>query len=320
MKYTALLCVCILSFLGCGEDEPSTPDTSMANMMTGGTMSMLPLGGNMMTPSMGGNMMMMSQGGAMMSQGGNTPQGGNMMPQGGNNMTPAPTPAQNCGELISCVSACAQGDMACQQTCFDIATPNAQNEYNAFSTCAQGAGCAPDDVQCVQMNCGAELDVCTPQGNQYQDCGEMVGCLRRCPQDDMSCQQNCLGGATRAAQNSYSALSTCVQGAGCSNTDLNCAEANCGAELDICTPQGAQSCLGILMCLNTCASSTDSFCVLGCIESGTLDGQDLYMDIEECLQGQCTQGDQACINMAAGPSGVCAPYVSACQTGMPYMP
>ena len=73
------------------------------------------------------------------------------------------------------------------------------------------------------------------------------------------------------------------------------------------------------MCLNGCTAS-DPTCTLGCVESGTLDAQDLFIDIEECLQGQCTQGDQACIQMAVGQSGACAPYLTACQTGMPYMP
>ena len=322
MKYLVLLCACTLSVFGCGEEEaPSTND--MVNMMTGGTMSMPPLGGAMMTPATGGTMMMMPQdqnggpspGGEDMPQGGNTPQGGNnMMPQGGNNMTPPPTPAQNCGELLSCLTTCAQTDMACQQNCFDAATPNALSEYSAFEMCAQGSGCAPDDTNCIQMNCGPQLDACRPQGSQYQNCGELVSCLRLCPPNNMGCQQGCFGSATRNAQDSYSALSTCAQGAGCAGDDLMCVETNCGNELDVCTPQGTGTCAQILQCLQTCTNPNDQSCGLSCIESGSLDAQDRFIDIEECLVDNCMPSDQACIQMAVGPGGACGQFLSACQS------
>ena len=152
------------------------------------------------------------------------------------------------------------------------------------------------------------------QGNQYQNCGELISCLRLCPANDMRCQQGCFGASTRDAQSSYNTLSTCAQGAGCAGDDLMCVEENCGTELDTCTPQGGSTCFQIIQCLQGCANSSDQSCALSCIESGTLDAQDLYLDIEDCLRDNCMPSDQTCIQMVAGPGGACNQLVSACQS------
>jgi hypothetical protein len=322
MKYTALLCACLFSFWGCGEEETTTVDPSMVNMMTGGSMSMLPIGGTMMTPGMSGTMMMMPTGGSMTDGGNNIPDGNNMPGgtnmSGGNNMTPpAPvpmTPAQNCGELLNCLSSCNQNDMACQQTCFETATPNALSEYDALDMCASSSGCMGDDIQCIQMNCASQVSACTPQGTQYQNCAEAISCIRRCPQGDTGCQNNCLNSSTRQAQQEYSNLSMCAQTAGCMGNDIQCIDMNCGTEFDLCTPQGTNSCAGILQCIGSCTSN-DPTCGISCIESGNLDAQDRFIAIEECLVEECPNtSDQMCIQAAVGPQGACSSYLAECQS------
>ena len=115
------------------------------------------------------------QGGSAGSQNtggtGGTPNTGGTGGGGGGNTDPG---QQQCQDMLGCFNACPDdaSGQACVQNCFETATPEAQNRYQAIIGCAQAAGCTgldgSIDQTCLNEECSAELEACFgPTANQW---------------------------------------------------------------------------------------------------------------------------------------------------------
>lgn len=75
---------------------------------------------------------------------------------------PPPSGTLNCVELDACVGNC-EWDPSCMQAdCFAHTDQDAASKWDALYTCADEQGC--QDTQCVQDECGTELDACVNDG------------------------------------------------------------------------------------------------------------------------------------------------------------
>jgi hypothetical protein len=81
---------------------------------------------------------------------------------------PPVTGPETCEAVQDCYSACAAGDQACVQSCYDSGTATAQAQLDALSAClsAQCAGLTGDAwVTCAYDKCAGPIDACFPPAN-----------------------------------------------------------------------------------------------------------------------------------------------------------
>lgn len=64
----------------------------------------------------------------------------------------------DCPGLVTCAGNCTQTDQACLNACGAQASSTAITQYNALVDCMNTNSCTT--TQCLQMNCGAELNAC----------------------------------------------------------------------------------------------------------------------------------------------------------------
>jgi len=70
-----------------------------------------------------------------------------------------PDSALTCSELLSCLSACADGDTTCQQNCIDSASPEASQQFWDLANCIQN-NCPDGDQSCIGEQCSDEYTSC----------------------------------------------------------------------------------------------------------------------------------------------------------------
>lgn len=145
---------------------------------------------------------------------------------GGGGGEPAPG-SLSCGGAILCAQSCPANDMACQTACLNGLAPDQVAILESLDMCA-GTNCAEStEMDCVEMNCAAELEACFPAGDK--SCGEVLTCIEGCT--DNFCVNECQLSATEEAQGELSTLAMCLNANMCVG-DLQC-EA-CSTEYDAC--------------------------------------------------------------------------------------
>jgi len=139
-------------------------------------------------------------------------------------------------------------------------------------------------------------------------------CIETC--EEQSCVQNCFNVAPGETQSLYNAFQSCLQGANmtCPQGDTSCLLSTCETEYNACfgpLPMGTASCGDIFNCLQSCGPN-DQTCVEMCINSGTLNAQIQFSDVNSCFfaaidSGECSQEDAMCYNQA------CQSELAACE-------
>lgn len=74
----------------------------------------------------------------------------------------------SCEDVIVCMNACASGDDACLQGCYDLGTDTAKSQYNALAQCASDScGSVPDAdfYTCLESHCASQYLACMPAAN-----------------------------------------------------------------------------------------------------------------------------------------------------------
>ncbi|MCB9546921.1 MAG: hypothetical protein H6706_13860, partial [Myxococcales bacterium] len=133
---------------------------------------------------------------------------------------PGPTGDLSCSELNDCLFNCADGDQACGQACFGMATAQAQQQFIAAVECIDANGGN-------QEACAAEIEACLGGGGPGPGgdltCGGIFECAGNCPQNDQNCIQGCLAAGTPQAQDLALQLSQCAQNADMNGQDVETA-------------------------------------------------------------------------------------------------
>ncbi|MGB0646038.1 MAG: hypothetical protein ACPGQS_02625 [Bradymonadia bacterium] len=285
-----------------------------------------PQGGEGGEPNTGGAA---GQGGSDVGQGGSAGSentGGSAGSQntggtGGGNGGNTDPGQQQCVDMISCFNACPDdaSGQACVQNCFETATPEAQNRYQAILGCAQAAGCTgldgSIDQTCLNEECSAELEACfgpTAEPMGTLDCNDYLGCLNNCPaDDDGTCRFDCTEAASPEGYDTFNAVVGCLQDNMCFNAnggaDSACLEPGgvCAMAWEACVgpaamPMGTGTCQDFVQCFTGCPQG-DGDCVNACVEATSPEGYDDYNAVIECGQtnmcfDDAGNGDQACFD------------------------
>jgi hypothetical protein len=263
-----------------------------------------------------------NEAGAGVSAGNNTGGAGGMSGAGGSGGSANTDPGmQQCLDMVGCFNACPDGDggQACVQNCFETATPEAQNRYQAIIGCAQAAGCTgldgSIDQTCLNEECGAELEACfgpTAEPMGTLDCNDYLGCINNCPEgDDGSCRFDCTEAASPEGYATFQAVLDCLSDNDCFNdnggADSACLETGgvCAMAWEACTgpaamPMGTGTCQDFVGCFTNCPQG-DGDCVNACVEASSPEGYADYEAVIDCGQtNMCFDdqgaGDQACFD------------------------
>ncbi|MDP6944847.1 MAG: hypothetical protein QF464_11910 [Myxococcota bacterium] len=239
-----------------------------------------------------------------------------------------PTPVDDTGTPIEddageCIPNCEGktcGPDDCDGTCGEC-TPE---EWCVNSQCVPLGGCIPN---CAGKSCGpdgcdgtcgecAPGDVCSseglcgPPGTGTANCIDTYNCVAMCGPDQV-CATGCVDLASDEAKAELDLLSVCQEG--CPAQDMSCLLDICITELAECAydTHGVATCLDMFTCLQSC-DPTDAVCQFACIDQGSLDAQAKFMAIQLCLQIECPNQDDACVQTVTSFGGACESYVNAC--------
>jgi len=78
---------------------------------------------------------------------------------GGPGSSAAAARKQACGDVMSCVVACAKGDTACEDACVEGGSTSAQAKFEALDDCLEASACQDD--ACVRAECDSQITACT---------------------------------------------------------------------------------------------------------------------------------------------------------------
>jgi hypothetical protein len=153
---------------------------------------------------------------------------------------PGPTAGTStCGQVLTCIDACADGDNACIAACEAKATATAKTKFDALLACAQTC----DGDACLQTKCATQIQTCRADGGSTgpgptvgtSTCSQILDCLGTCAKGDTVCSSACRAKGTAAAQTTFNALVTCAQP--CSDT--TCIEMMCPTQVEACLGSAA---------------------------------------------------------------------------------
>lgn len=158
-------------------------------------------------------------------------------------------------------------------------------------------------VGCRNDKCGKELSACTTNTK----CVQLNSCLGGCSANPpvappaevtgTTCIEKCKTLAGDEAFQAYGAIALCVKsgclksaytpGVACAQNDSACLEdclvTECSDEATACDKD--KDCFGILQCVGDCGSNQS--CAQGCVTKAPAAGQQLFMGLFQCLQGNC---------------------------------
>ncbi len=156
-------------------------------------------------------------------------------------------------------------------------------------------------------DCREEEDPHNPTSNVL--CWDTYLCVVSC-KEDQECENECLSNASDEAKNLYNIMMNCVNTHCSGASDFpQCVQDNCAEERDSCLqhfePAAPGTCMAIIECQQQCPQG-DQGCLQSCVNQGNEQGQKLYNDYLDCVNGcggdqtcvdqQCTQQAQACAN------------------------
>jgi hypothetical protein len=231
-----------------------------------------------------------------------------------------PIPECDCPCILDCLGTCPEGDPACAQNCINEASLEYQVPYNDLITCLDQSGyfdCAEDDQDCLDeafAMCMSQYYECF---HGDMPCKDLYLCLTDCPGGDAGqvCSSECFSNGTVEALGQWDDFIDCIDENGyfdCAEDDDDCYQAAwdaCSAEFIACA-HGDLNCSEIFDCLDTCAP-TDQMCRTSCLISGTVEAQEVWDSMGDCVVEQCgEEGDVECENSAL--EGACSGVYNAC--------
>jgi V8-like Glu-specific endopeptidase len=153
----------------------------------------------------------------------------------------------SCSETYECLYNCGQ-NAGCQEGCFTAATDEATNQLNAMFACWDSQCNVPESQfqGCVEQKCNAVTSACLgggPAPTGSDSCDAVYSCAADC--SDNACATECYYAGTAEAQGQFDALLGCLERSCANATEANfqqCAEQNCGSEIDGCFGGGDEPC------------------------------------------------------------------------------
>jgi hypothetical protein len=232
-----------------------------------------------------------------------------------------PLPATDCKDIFACFEDCGWNDQNCYGDCIAKATPEGQMAYEALLVCLDAVGyydCPQWDQECQSeslMKCSDEYYGCF---HGDLSCLDMYLCYISCPQEgpgSQECPGQCFGDATVAAQQLWGDLMECLEGSGytqCPPEDQVCQTETwepCQPLYQECT-HGEFTCQELTSCMGDCYGGSE-LCFYECYFNGTIDAQNAYSEMTQCIQEACDGwGNQTCTQEAI--SGPCKDAYDAC--------
>ena len=240
-------------------------------------------------------------------------------------------PEATCSMILDCFGTCPENDQACYQNCVNAAPIEIQMAYQNLITCLDQSGyftCldefpedSPELDECLNEaydQCTDEHYACWPPGDGI--CVDLYLCIIGCPEGDAGqvCAQDCFGDANIEALDTWQLFIDCLDANGyfdCPEGDSDCYQAAwdlCDVEFKECA-HGEYTCQEIFGCQENCAP-TDQICFLQCIVYGSIEAQDTFDAIVDCVIEQC--GDNTtpeCENQAI--EGPCSDLYNGCIGG-----
>lgn len=223
-----------------------------------------------------------------------------------------------CAEMGSCMAGCPEDSDECYFACQGEGSIEALMIRLAWIGCLGDNGyfdCEEDDNDCYSAAtdmCMDEYHACYPPGDL--SCLEMYLCQGDCG-GDQACAQACLGSGTLPAQDVWDLFIDCLSENGyfdCEDDDADCREEAwlaCDEEFKECA-HGDFTCSEMFDCYETCAP-TDQACQQSCVLNGSVDAQNEWGAMVDCLIEQCGAGtDPECENTAF--AGACNAVYTGC--------
>lgn len=203
------------------------------------------------------------------------------------------------GESPTCLLASNQVRVDAYQTWIDAVMGQTQNCGGDASICLCAQACT-NDGYCDNTRCG-ELE-----------CSELAQCTSSC--NNGLCASSCYARSTSDAKRGYVELADCASSR-CANGDAFCLQDNCPDEMEFCYgddafPSGERSCGDVFACFNAC---TDSTCVQGCYNSGTLPAQRAYSEFYDCLFESCSELQSDYVAFNACLNSQCSQTLNTCM-------
>lgn len=212
----------------------------------------------------------------------------------------------SCLDIKNCIENCHPLGGDCAQACFEFGTIKAQHTYTALEYCNAVNNCL-GNPDCIAEECNEEAENCgvldpTPPGPAT--CVGIFECFDGCGPRGRPCLYACVEQAEPSAQQAYDGLASCMD-RHCEELQENeelreCAERECQQELRACFGQGEGggsgrpdrgdndlSCPEIIDCFSRCGEGNQQ-CQTTCFQDGAPDAQQALMDLEQCVETNCT--------------------------------
>ncbi len=245
-----------------------------------------------------------------------------------------PCPDGESCQTGACVGGCSGNLTSCNGSCVDVTSDN-NNCGNCGVVCSNGqtcnfGGCTGGNNNCNngQVSCNGS---CTDTSSDPSNCG---ACGNACAQAQTCSGGVCGGNNGNCGNGQVSCLGQC--------TDVSSDPNNCGACGNACNLNencqggvcvggnngGLTGCNGFIGCLDACM---DQNCANMCYADTTPSGQQLAMDLINCLEAACpsTNGGvcdpnkntpqkcNTCYSNAQMGNGKCVQQITDCQADMP---
>ena len=237
----------------------------------------------------------------------------------------------SCSTVLDCCETCPESDQACYLECINGAPIEVQMGYHNLILCLDETGyfaClgefdenSPELDECrdeALEQCADEYAICGPPGDGT--CVDLYLCIIACPEGDAGqvCAQDCFGDASIKALDAWQLFIDCLDANGyfdCPEGDTDCYEAAwdlCDATFKECA-HGEDACFEIFGCQEDCAPN-DQICFLQCIVYGSIEAQNMFDAIVDCVVEECADDvTPECENQAI--EGPCHTLYDECVEG-----
>ncbi|MEE2755617.1 MAG: hypothetical protein VYA30_03095 [Myxococcota bacterium] len=113
-----------------------------------------------------------------------------------------------CSGFLQCVN----GMQQTRNECIEATSPESYALFEAIISCGSANNCMTDE--CINENCGAQIEACTVDGRQFgmTGCGETLTCVNACPNDAnaQACVSACTDALSEAGFGLFQSVASCV--------------------------------------------------------------------------------------------------------------
>ncbi len=168
--------------------------------------------------------------------------------------------SNNCGTVLSCITACPEGASLCPWDCLVTASPD------ALDALQQMMSQQSDSTFFAMMGCAA--------GNGSGDCYAAVSCIQACAEEPQ-CLVGCFLNMSAEAAVQFRAMAECEE--------QDCVP----AMLECVVGHGAASCSQAATCMAGCPGSDSETCMMNCAASTSPKGAEDLLNTLECIAEAC---------------------------------